>query len=50
MSSVDMLRKFIEYHLDMTRRVWNSIDKITDEQFLSELGQQIKRYAAHLFQ
>src|SRR5258706_16340077 len=36
MSSVDMLRKFIEYHLDMTRRVWDSIDKITDEQFLAD--------------
>ena len=36
MSSVDMIKTFIEYHLDMTRRVWDSIDQITEEQFLAD--------------
>jgi len=36
MSSVDSLKTFIEYHLDMTRRVWDSIANITDEQFLAD--------------
>lgn len=36
MLSVDVFKTFIEYHLDMTRRVWDSIDQITEEQFLSD--------------
>ena len=36
MLSVDMIKTFIEYHLDMTRRVWDSIAQITDEQFLAD--------------
>jgi uncharacterized damage-inducible protein DinB len=31
---LELIKTFIEYHLDMTRRVWDSIDQITDEQFL----------------
>jgi uncharacterized damage-inducible protein DinB len=34
--SVEMMRTFIEYHIAMTRRVWDSIDQITDEQFLAD--------------
>ena len=30
------IKTFIAYHLDMTRRVWDSIDQITDEQFLAD--------------
>jgi len=33
---LEMIKAFIEYHLDMTRRVWDSIDQITDEQFLAD--------------
>ena len=36
MLSVDVFKTFIEYHLDMTRRVWESIDQITEEQFISD--------------
>ena len=31
-----MIKTFTEYHIDMTRRIWNSIDQITDEQFLED--------------
>ena len=34
--SVKMIQTFIEYHIDMTRRVWDSIDQITEEQFLAD--------------
>ena len=34
--SVKMIQTFIEYHLDMTRRVWDSINQISDEQFLAD--------------
>lgn len=34
--SVEMIQLFIEYHIDMTRRVWDAIDEITDEQFLAD--------------
>ncbi|MBI5943097.1 MAG: DinB family protein [Chloroflexi bacterium] len=34
--SLQMIKTFIEYHLDMTRRVWELIDRITDEQFLAD--------------
>jgi uncharacterized damage-inducible protein DinB len=33
---LELVKTFIEYHLDMTRRVWDSIDQITDEQFLAD--------------
>lgn len=32
----EMIRTFIEYHIDVTRRVWESIDRITDVQFLAD--------------
>ena len=31
-----LIKTFIEYHLDMTRRVWDSINSITEEQFLAD--------------
>ncbi len=31
-----MIKTFIEYHVDMTHRVWDSIDQITEEQFLAD--------------
>jgi uncharacterized damage-inducible protein DinB len=34
--SVDLFKTFIEYHIDMSRRVWDSIDQITEEQFLAD--------------
>src|SRR5688572_15314493 len=34
MMNLESIKLFIEYHIDMTRRVWDSIDHITDEQFL----------------
>jgi uncharacterized damage-inducible protein DinB len=34
MSKKDLFKMFVEYHVDMTRRVWESIDKVTEEQFL----------------
>lgn len=33
---LELIKTFIEYHLDMTRRVWDSINQITDEQFLAD--------------
>jgi uncharacterized damage-inducible protein DinB len=36
MSKKDMIKTFIEYHVDMTHRVWDSIDQITEEQFLAD--------------
>jgi uncharacterized damage-inducible protein DinB len=36
MLSVDLFKTFIEYHVDMSRRVLNSIDQITEEQFLAD--------------
>jgi uncharacterized damage-inducible protein DinB len=33
---LELVRTYIEYHLDMTRRVWEAIDHITDEQFLAD--------------
>jgi hypothetical protein len=33
---LEMIKLFIEYHVDMTRRVWDSVDKISEEQFLSD--------------
>jgi len=34
--SAEMIRTFIEYHIDMTRRVWDSINRITEEQFIAD--------------
>jgi uncharacterized damage-inducible protein DinB len=34
--SVEMIQLFIEYHIDMTRRVWDAINEITDEQYLAD--------------
>jgi uncharacterized damage-inducible protein DinB len=36
MASIDMLTVFIAYHHDMTRLVWDSIEQITDQQFLAD--------------
>jgi uncharacterized damage-inducible protein DinB len=33
---LQLIRTFIAYHLDMTRRVWDSIEQITDEQFVAD--------------
>jgi len=33
---LELIKTFIEYHIDMTRRVLDSIDQITDEQFLTD--------------
>jgi uncharacterized damage-inducible protein DinB len=33
---LELIKTFIEYHLDMTRRVWDSIHYITEEQFLAD--------------
>jgi uncharacterized damage-inducible protein DinB len=33
---LETLKNFMEYHLDLTRRVWDSIDAITEEQFLAD--------------
>ena len=33
---LELIKTFIEYQLGMTRRVWDSIDQITDEQFLAD--------------
>ena len=33
---LELIKTFIKYHLDMTRRVWDSIDQITEEQFLAD--------------
>lgn len=35
---LDLIKLFVEYHIEMTRRVWDLIDAITDEQFLAEEG------------
>ena len=35
---LELIKTFVEYHIDMTRRVWDLIDSITDEQFLAEDG------------
>ena len=33
---LELIKTFIEYHIDMSRRVWDSINQITDEQFLAD--------------
>ena len=34
--SAEMIRIFIEYHINMTRRVWDSIAHISEERFVAE--------------
>lgn len=36
MTTIAMMRTFVEYHHDMTRRIWDSIERITEDQFLTE--------------
>ena len=36
MSSLELIQTFTQYHLDMTHRLWESIDQITEEQFLAD--------------
>ncbi|HLO16713.1 MAG TPA: DinB family protein [Anaerolineales bacterium] len=33
---LELIQTFVKYHLDMTRRVWESIDQISEEQFLAD--------------
>jgi uncharacterized damage-inducible protein DinB len=33
---LELIKTLIEYHLDMTRRIWDSINYITEEQFLAD--------------
>lgn len=33
---LELIKTFIDYHLDMSRRVWDSIEQITEEQFLAD--------------
>jgi len=34
--SLEMIQLFIKYHIDMTSRVWDAINEITDEQFTAD--------------
>jgi uncharacterized damage-inducible protein DinB len=34
--SLEMIKTYIAYHIDMSRRIWDSIDQISDEQFLAD--------------
>jgi uncharacterized damage-inducible protein DinB len=34
MSALENIRAYIDYHIALSRQVWDSIDQITDEQFL----------------
>jgi uncharacterized damage-inducible protein DinB len=36
MTSLEIIQTLIEYHTTTTRRVWDSIEKMTDEQFLQD--------------
>ena len=33
---LELIQTFVKYHLEMTRHVWESIDQITEEQFLAD--------------
>lgn len=33
---LELIKTFVNYHLDMMRRVWESIDQITEEQFVAD--------------
>lgn len=32
---LELIQLYVEYHIDMTRRVWDLIDTVSDEQFLA---------------
>lgn len=36
MSSLNSIRPYINYHIALSRQVWDSIDHLTDEQFLQD--------------
>jgi uncharacterized damage-inducible protein DinB len=36
MAAVEIVKAYIEYHTAITRRVWESIDRISEEQFLAD--------------
>jgi uncharacterized damage-inducible protein DinB len=36
MATIDMIKTMIEYHIATTRRVWESIDQLSDGQFLAD--------------
>ncbi len=36
MAAVEMVRTFIDYHIAMTRRVWSSIDQLSEGQFVAD--------------
>ena len=36
MTTINIIRTYIQYHIATTRRVWESIDRIGDEQFLAD--------------
>jgi len=33
---LELIKTYIEYHIHITRRVWDSIQQITDEQFIAD--------------
>src|SRR5512141_2050329 len=33
---LELIKTFVSYHLDMSQRVWESIDQISEEQFLAD--------------
>jgi len=33
---LELIQTYVRYHLDMTQRVWESINQITEEQFLAD--------------
>lgn len=36
MVSMELIQTFVSYHIETTRRVWDSIDEIMEEQFLAD--------------
>lgn len=36
MAAIEMVRTLIEYHIAMTRRVWDSIDQLSEQQFVAD--------------
>lgn len=36
MSQKEMIKTLIDYHVDMSHRIWDSIEQITEEQFLMD--------------
>jgi uncharacterized damage-inducible protein DinB len=35
-STLEVVQIFIEYHIDMSRRVWDSVNQISEQQFLAD--------------